>query len=175
MGTRNLTMVVKNGEIRVAQYGGHDGYPEGQGSIVFDFITKQMTPEFSKNIDRLQFLTDEEYEIEWPNRHPAARILLHIQNTEQPKIWLRTDFAGDSLYCEWAYLVDLDNSVLEVYTGGNTRTLTSKDRFFNLQQNEEYYKPIKLLTKFTFDELRNNFPNAQAWADAVEKLEKPQE
>ncbi len=39
MGTRNLTLVKdKEGKTKVAQYGQWDGYPEGQGSTILNFI-----------------------------------------------------------------------------------------------------------------------------------------
>lgn len=42
MGTRNLTLVKdKEGKTKVAQYGQWDGYPEGQGSTVLNFIRKK--------------------------------------------------------------------------------------------------------------------------------------
>lgn len=38
MGTRNLTMVIdKEGDLKVAQYGQWDGYPEGQGATILNF------------------------------------------------------------------------------------------------------------------------------------------
>lgn len=40
MGTRNLTMVKdENGELKVAQYGQWDGFPEGQGATILRFIS----------------------------------------------------------------------------------------------------------------------------------------
>lgn len=48
MGTRNLTMVIANGETKIAQYGQWDGYPDGQGLIIIDFLSGE------GNIDRLK-------------------------------------------------------------------------------------------------------------------------
>ncbi len=41
METRNLTMVVVNGEYKVAQYGQWDGYPDGQGLTALEFLRSQ--------------------------------------------------------------------------------------------------------------------------------------
>jgi hypothetical protein len=38
MGTRNLTRVICDGKTKVAQYGQWDGYPEGQGKTVLNFL-----------------------------------------------------------------------------------------------------------------------------------------
>ncbi|KAL1843155.1 hypothetical protein VTJ49DRAFT_2905 [Mycothermus thermophilus] len=39
---------------------------------------------------------------------------------------LRLEFANDTLYCEWAYVTDLDKEVLEVYGGSYGKTGESK-------------------------------------------------
>jgi hypothetical protein len=38
MGTRHLVCAIVNNQFRLAQYGQWDGYPEGQGATVCDFI-----------------------------------------------------------------------------------------------------------------------------------------
>ncbi len=51
MGTRNLTIVVHQGETQVAQYCQWDGYPSGQGITVLEFLRDKFSRE--KFINRL--------------------------------------------------------------------------------------------------------------------------
>jgi hypothetical protein len=148
MGTRNLTMVISNGETKVAQYGQWDGYPSGNGVIVLEFLTSTNLEEFKNKLNKVFFMNgSKEKEIKkwmksvgcengWMNmdqsklyqekypyltRDNGAKILEMIMEGEEDEIWITdsTDFAGDSLFCEWAYLVDLDKNILEVYEGFN--------------------------------------------------------
>lgn len=51
MGTRHLTVVVKNDKYKVAQYGQWDGYPSGAGANVIEFIQSTNMDSFSNKID----------------------------------------------------------------------------------------------------------------------------
>lgn len=65
MGTRHLTIVKKNGEIKVAQYGQWDGYPEGAGRWILSFCRKYLSTQegrevFVAHLDKCRFLTENE-------------------------------------------------------------------------------------------------------------------
>ena len=62
MGTRNLTIVYKNGDYRVAQYGQWDGYPSGLGADILEFLSNINLQEFKDSIDLISFYTAEEME-----------------------------------------------------------------------------------------------------------------
>jgi hypothetical protein len=64
-------------------------------------------------------------------------------------------FAGDSLFCEWGYVVDLDKNVFEVYKGFNKEKLTEKDRFYGLFSNNSYH-PIKIAKSYSLFDLPTN-------------------
>ena len=124
------------------------------------------------------------YQEKYPylTRDNGAKILEMIRDGEEDEIWITdsTDFAGDSLFCEWAYLVDLDKNVLEVYEGFNQKPITIEDRFFYLMQNSlednkerkekgsdsEYY-PIRMVKSYDLnnlpleDEFLNDFKQEQ--------------
>jgi hypothetical protein len=196
MGTRNLTMVISNGETKVAQYGQWDGYPSGNGAIVLDFLHSTDFNEFKKKLNKVIFvngnkekeiqnwlksigsdngwLTGEQsklYQEKYPylTRDNGANILQMIMDGEEDEIWITdsTEFAGDSLFCEWAYLVDLDKNKLEVYEGFNKEPLTIEDRFFNLTDKDSEYYPIKLKKSYDLnnlpleDEFLNDFKQEQ--------------
>lgn len=91
------------------------------------------------------------------SRNTGAGILELIGKWDVPEPMLHNDsfsFAADGLFCEWAYVIDLDNEKLEVYSGFHGSPAPEGERFavFN-EQTKEKYGPVHLLTKFTFAEL----------------------
>lgn len=50
MGTRNLSLCKKNGQIKIAQYGQWDGYPSGQGATILKFCKNEYYMEKLKNM-----------------------------------------------------------------------------------------------------------------------------
>jgi hypothetical protein len=65
-----------------------------------------------------------------------------------------SEFAAESLMCEWAYVVDLDNTTFEVYKGFNKTKLTEQDRFYmDGIVDEQGYYPVKLLAKYELEYL----------------------
>lgn len=203
MGTRNLTCVFHDGKYKLAQYGQWDGYPGGQGVTVLDFLREKLPGNRDRFIQRLDACFKPTKEVlnqwyldvghdgsewvdmdvadEFKKHHPslsrdtgAVILALILESTEPVPITLTIDFAADSLFCEWLYVVDLDKNVLEVYTGFNKTPLTESDRFFFLMEKshverrkDDQYYPVKLIASFPFD----NLPTT---ADFIQQCEPPE-
>ena len=137
MGTRNLTMVIKGGKTRVAQYGQWDGYPSGQGATILNFLKTHDLDVFSMQLEKIRFSNDEDekkkqlffdsigcssgwmdmnqaelYHKAYPylSRDIGGKILELIYNSTDEEIVLvdSSDFANDGLFCEWGWVVNLD-------------------------------------------------------------------
>ena len=91
------------------------------------------------------------------------------------------NFAADSLFCEWAYVIDLDKMTLEVFNGFNKEPLVEGDRFYELQdkliaekaakgRQVEYY-PVKLVKSYDL----NNLPDARTFCNECEEREEEDE
>ena len=114
------------------------------------------------------------YHNEYPylSRNHGAEILQMIYDSVG-KVVLQNSisFAADSLFCEWAYLIDLDKNVLEVYEGFNQTPLEDGQRFKDLV-NVEYstgtYYPIRHVKTYPLDELPTD-------EDFVKELEPKEE
>ena len=181
MGTRNLTMVQIDNEIKVAQYGQWDGYPCGTGDTIVDFLKNVDMKKFTENVKECSFMTIEDKKKLWMDcghdgsefvnnkvvdifyekypelsRDTGANILKMIEN--KPLI-LESDleFAGDSLFCEWAYLINLDTGKLEIYKGFNEEKLDETERFAYLSKPDKKYQPIKLVENVKFEDLDDDF------------------
>lgn len=174
MGTRHLTVVQFEGAYRVAQYGQWDGYPEGQGATVLEFLQSWDRPTFEAKLRASTFLTDADLEsinaeikslspgVQWQSKWPAltrdtgAKVLRLIHDSE-PGIRLRNSigFAGDSLFCEFAYVLDLDANTLEVYRGFRKEPLPECERFKDMPNPEtsDGYYPICLAAKYPISDL----------------------
>lgn len=180
MGTRHLTIVVSNDQYKVAQYGQWDGYPTGQGKTVTQFIIDNLRQQdgfdsFKKKIDACKFISHEDLQEkmkDYPqyvtfeqkkeldakfsafSKNTCAKILDVINNSvESVELQNSIDFANDSLFCEWAWVVNLDNKTLEVFEGFNKSPLDVNERFYKPQFDSDGYFPIKLLKIYSFDEL----------------------
>jgi hypothetical protein len=176
MGTRNLTCVVKNGEIVVAQYGQWDGSPEGQGSTCCDFIQNADLEKFSQNLDGLEELTEETISQRyracgsdgsgwvdmgvakswpWLSRDCGAGILNYILEGQCKEVVLSTSFAVNSLFCEFAYVLDMDREVLEFYTGFQQES-HNKGRFAEMEREDSSrkYYPVRLTLEIPFSEIK---------------------
>lgn len=186
MGTRHLTMVQLGGEYKIAQYGQWDGYPSGQGRTVLDFLRKANLEKFAKRVAQTQWLTEEELKAGWVecgadpsstwvnmavskkhsetyperSRDTGAEILNLVYKSKEPmKLKNDISFASDSLFCEWAYVIDLDKKKLEVYKGFNESPLsrTEGDRFAAMplepKSSGTQYYPIRKKAEFDLENL----------------------
>jgi hypothetical protein len=89
------------------------------------------------------------------SRDTGANILKLIEEGEIDTVRLSTDFAAESLFCEWAYVLDLDKGVVEIYKGFNTKPLPENDRFKFLEEkrDNEYY-PVKCVWTNSFEGIK---------------------
>lgn len=158
MGTRHLVIVKANGEYRVAQYGQWDGYPSGQGRTILSFLSGLKPEGWKKLYDKVLKVqeTNEEWlkqecvacggsadgsfdgdsYAKFIKLHPelsrdtGGDILEVISNADDGiRLNLGLDFIGDSLFCEWAYVIDFDIGTFEVFQGFNHTPLKCGDRF----------------------------------------------
>jgi len=180
MGTRNLTCVVLDNQIKVAQYGQWVGYPEGQGATILEFLKVCDLENFKERVSKLREITAEELSERWVecgnngkeewvtlsvshemkekypefHRDLGAEILQYIADGKVSAVNLATDFAAKSLFCEWCYVVDLDRNVLEIYKGF-VKEPHKGQRFSDLprEKEDEKYYPVAIEREFPFQDL----------------------
>lgn len=194
MGTRHVIAVVQDNAYKVAQYGQWDGYPSGQGLDVLAFLQKEDLALFAEKIGEVSFLTDQELQDRWVecgakpddqfvttdisdlfakkypenSRNTGADLLKIIQQADRPiKVTNSIDFAGDSLFCEWGYVIDLDKQTFEVYEGFNKEPLDESERFVSFQREGSDYTPIRLVASYAL----NDLPTKKAFLEQLEKEE----
>lgn len=187
MGTRHMIAVVNDGRYRVAQYGQWDGYPSGQGVDILEFLLTGNVAALRTNSLKCSFISDEEYSELWKDfgidiqqqafvdgeiakkfkeKYPqlyrdAGSDVLGMVAAADKGLKLLDDYtvAADSLFCEWAYVIDFDKDTFEVYEGFNTSPLDRSERFFGLSsrsnnpsEDSKYY-PVKLKAAFSLSAL----------------------
>lgn len=164
MGTRHLIAVKKNDRYGIAQYGQFDGYPSGHGVKVLEFARSMDRDAFGAKVAATRFLTDSEIEALWVacgakpgeefvsmevsekfgEAHPqmdrcTGWRILQMVNDEPEGIELRDSlsFAADSLFCEYAYVIDLDAGTFEVFKGFNKDESAVAERFKHLPHKHD--------------------------------------
>jgi hypothetical protein len=191
MGTRHLIAVQLGGKYKVAQYGQWDGYPSGQGATVLEFLQQVNLEEFKERVGKLKWVRKgmieaaykklgihgdwmtmeesarfREAHPEW-HRDTGAGILSLIM--ERDKLYLQNaiEFAGDGLFCEWCYVIDLDENTFEVYSGFKKGPLPTNGRFEKYDDPTSEYWPVSLLKVYWL----HNLPTREQFLKDLEPQE----
>lgn len=113
METRGLIGFRQNG-VRKASYNHYDSYPKGFSADIINFILALSKAERVKMLEQIRKLT-------WtPNGDgvKCAQCLDDILKGTRVDMPDDSDFVRDTLFCEWAYYIDLEEEELEVWTMG---------------------------------------------------------
>jgi hypothetical protein len=170
MGTRGLYGFYKDGVDKLT-YNHFDSYPSGLGKDVINFIRKNSIENMNQIFDRIIMVDGDST----PTKEQQQNCILYYSNcvsTGKPTEWyslLRNaqgdldafnkgllymidnkDFIKESLFCEWAYIINLTDNVLEIYKGfqkeqQNNRYVSDKD--------EDGYYNCKLIESIPFSTL----------------------
>jgi len=204
MGTRNLTMVIdKKNNLKVAQYGQWDGYPSGNGLKILKFCrNKDNLTALKNNLEKCIFYNNDKnfqetynkaidnktltpHQNFWFNnfqsRDVGSEILSNIAYCDfdklmynKIKLYNNMDFGKDSLFCEYAYCVNLNTNKLMCFSGFNTDK--EKEHEFFITKQEEVDKEFKRLdcTKYygiilvkEYD--LNNLPSKEKFLEDLEE------
>ncbi|OQO04277.1 hypothetical protein B0A48_10888 [Cryoendolithus antarcticus] len=129
MGTKHLICIFFKGRFVVAQYGQLDGYPQ-RSQKAHDHPVPFGVDASTEVLDYILKATAEK-------PLPIAT-------------WL--PFANED-WCAWAYVVDLDADVLEVYSRETTKVMEPKGQGRLWTQMEKGPKAVDLVAKFPLDAL----------------------
>lgn len=146
MGTRGLVGFVVDNTPK-ATYNHFDSYPSGLGMDVVKFVNSIKDADTATLAEQVRNLTPVE-DTEEPNAEQTASLAAsgvspaNVSTGSDWYSWLRgaqgdlaeylrlgfmpdgTAFGNDSLFCEWGYLVNLDDETVEVYRGFQTEPHT---------------------------------------------------
>ncbi|KAI0379330.1 hypothetical protein F5Y04DRAFT_260224 [Hypomontagnella monticulosa] len=184
MGTRNLICIRMNRQWVVAKYCQYDGYATGQGVTLFKFLHVEeniarlragLAHIYEPTEDEMEKIGDDPRELgpnkEFPSvsRAVGAQVLELIANaTTDRKLPIQSEleFAADTIYCEWAYIVDLDEEQLKVFGG---RDLNREGNPFEEVCCNAVDVP-KLVASLKFTDLRNL--DEESFKERAEDMEK---
>lgn len=191
MGTRNLTCVFLDGMYKIAQYGQYDGGPSGEGVNVLKFLRKNNMVAFQKQLRNVYFVSDEYIEekcnevskkgLDWTKYLPefsrdTGSEILKLVRGGVTELRNNITFAGHSLMCEWAYVIDYDKKVFEVYRGFNKKQIKDTGRFlsrdFERQDYNKEYHPIVLFKSYSAYDMPSDSQFLQDMGELLEEERK---
>lgn len=147
MGTRHKqTVIDKDGNIKIAQYGQWDGYPSGQGCDILEYLRNGNLKEYQKRLSALPLITKEQAEEvdkneNWTKEYPylsrdcGARIHKMIEKGDV-KFVSHIEEKEARQWCSGFYTIDFQKN--EFTTEFDGKTITFK--IDNLPSYERYLR-----------------------------------
>lgn len=173
MGTRGAYGFIKNGKMKIT-YNHYDSYLSELGFNVMKFIAGTSDKELNEIFDKIIMVREDNKPTEEQIQECKKYLNLDVgnQNIDDWYCLLREtqgnlneykkglrymidskEFMGDSLFCEYAYILNLDNNYLEIYKGFNKDIETDND-YTQFRQKDERYVEVKNFDTVPFDSIR---------------------
>jgi len=150
MGTRHLqTVINKQGELKVNQYGQWDGYPSGQGVEILNFLKEANLETYNNELSKLREITEEDtdkidfsknWQVEYPHLSRDCCSDIHTLILEGRVEFVQfEDDEEANRWCEGFYTIDLQKRefTTEYYDKVVTFSLD------NLPTEEDYLKEFE--------------------------------
>jgi hypothetical protein len=157
-----------------------DSYPTWLGQNMVDFVQSTSIEEMREIFNKIVLVTDKDVpldeelvlwrltdkigsQFEWYSFLREYQGDLSAYKGDLIYMEDNCDFIKHSMACEWAYIVNLDEGVLEVYRGYQKTEPNNRYSGFVYQANDlSSYYPCKLVETYSFDDING---------DAMERLE----
>lgn len=180
MGTRgSLGFIIEDKEY--LNYNHFDSYPDGLGETVLEFITEineengwEQFKENAKNVvqlkgDRVTDTTIQEKYRKYSNLGVSEKTLedpyclfreiqdswmTEIYKGELQHFFFNNNFIKDSLFCEYAYIINLDTMKLEFYDGFQKKE--QPNNRFGVKPNKDGYYPSRLVGVFDLEDIKDS-------------------
>lgn len=171
MGTRGCYGLYKNGVTKTT-YNHFDSYIGGLGKDILDFVENTSIPIMNKIFDKIELVREDDIptieqiencqdftDLEVSNKSimdfycllRKAQGDLNAYKTDLKYMIDSKEFLGNSLFCEYAYIINLDKNVLEFYKGFNK--VPQNNRYSKYADEKEEYKECKLLAEYPLTEI----------------------
>jgi hypothetical protein len=178
MSTRGLYGFYKNGTNKLT-YNHSDSYPSYLGQHVIDFIQSCSLSELNHIFDWIILAQEDDKPTPEQIKDCRKYADLDVSTKEltdwycllrntQGELALYRDglrymidnqsFIQDSLFCEWAYIINLDDKVLEIYKGFQTEPQNNRYRIDKpIDPNCSSYYNCKLVRTYPLDDIPKNW------------------
>lgn len=180
MGTRGLYGFRKNGQDKTT-YNHFDSYPDGLGRTIVNFCAENSVDTMEKIYDNIEMINENtpptKEQIKWcidagfydssvssQSKEDWYCLLRGLQGNlealkenalDKGKVFMSDDqgFIKDSLYCEYAYIINLDTEKLEFWIGFQ-KSPQKGNRYGETSDNGGYY-PCRLAAEFTLGKIND--------------------
>ncbi len=149
MSTRGIVILRKNGEEK-SMIIASDAYPEYSARNIVSLI---------RDVD-IEGVFDILIPSSFSDRYwfDARELTLYAEEKREVHYKDNAEFIRDSLMCEYGYVIDIDEEVLEFYVGGQKEPQKGNkygEKITYTTADRENYYPCKLVAKFSFKYIKS--------------------
>lgn len=150
MGTRHLqTVITKEGEKKISQYGQWDGYPSGQGVEILRYLRNGNLKKYQENVAKIPLLTqsqcdevnkDKNWDKNYPylSRDCGSKIHQMIEDGTVKFVSLMDKDEAEK-WCEGFYTIDFEGNTFTSDYHGRVKSFSLD----NLPTDKKYLKSME--------------------------------